>query len=74
MELSDKDGNITEYGVARMLANPFYCIDIHPTMCMPHDKWISEEDFIQAGIKSIEEIGAEAYLKHLLENLKWNFI
>lgn len=38
-----------------------------------HRPMVSEEEFIQGGIKIIEEIGVEKYLRYLLENLKGNY-
>jgi len=35
---------------------------------------ISEEDFIIGGARLIRELGPEEYLRHLLENLKGNFV
>jgi len=35
---------------------------------------ISEEDFITGGARLIRELGPEEYLRHLLENLKGNFV
>lgn len=46
--LYDKNNNLTEEGVARMLANPFYCIEISPSVIGAHPPMISEEDFIKA--------------------------
>jgi hypothetical protein len=62
--------------ISRILANPFYCINISENMVGEHEPLISEEDWIKAGVKSIKEDGdgGEKYLKHLLENLKGNFV
>lgn len=58
----------------RIIANPFYAINISPVMCVEHEPLTDEETFIKAGVKSIEENGAENFLRNLLENLKGNFI
>lgn len=60
--------------VERMLANPFYCITINKIFAEKHEPLITEELWIKAAIKSIEESGAEKFLKELLENLKGNYI
>ena len=66
---------MTEEDLAvRLLSNPVYAVKISPTVCMPLEPLISEDDFIKAGVKLIEDIGAESYLRNLLENLKGNYI
>jgi hypothetical protein len=52
----------TPTDVQRTLANPFYCVD----------ETIPEEEWIKAGVRLIGEIGAEQYLRLLLENVKAN--
>ena len=66
--------NIFKQESDRMFSNPFYCMTIDETMCTPHEPLITEETFISVGVKLIAEIGAEAYLKNLLENLKGNYV
>ena len=56
--------------VSRILSNPFYAIRIDPSHCEEHDFIMTEEDFIKAGAKLIEQKGAESYLRSLLQNLK----
>jgi len=58
----------------RILTNPFYAINISPMMAEPHEVLIKEDQFIQAGVRLIDEMGAEKYLENLLENLKGNFV
>jgi len=65
---------ITADDVKRILANPFYCIEIHKSLCEPHEPTISEEDWIKASVVTIKDIGAEEFLKELIENLKGNYI
>lgn len=68
------DRPLTEAEVFRMLANPFYCVEIHPSMALPHEPLITEELWIKASVVGIKEKGAEAFLKELLENLKGNCV
>ena len=56
-----------------MLSNPFYAIQISPTLAEPHDLLVSEDEWVAANIAVIEEIGPEAYLRNLLSILKGNF-
>jgi hypothetical protein len=58
----------------KIFANPFYCLEkIDSIFVAKHIPLVSEEDWIKAGVKIIEEIGAEKYLKLVLDNLKGNF-
>jgi hypothetical protein len=49
-------------------------IKVHPHFAMEHPSLVTEEEFIQAGIVGIGESGVEEYLRHLLENLKGNWV
>ena len=58
----------------KILANPFYCLEkVDSIFVETHEPLVSEEDWIKAGMKIIEEIGAEQYLKLVLDNLKGNY-
>ena len=57
-----------------IIANPFYCTNIHPSMAELHEPLISEEEWIKAGVKSIEENGAEEFLKLLIKNLNGGYV
>jgi len=66
--------DFTADDIERIFANPYYCLpnwttcgDRHPALC-------SEDVWVRAGAKLIKEIGAEKYLRHLLENLKGNYV
>jgi hypothetical protein len=56
-----------------MLSNPFYAIEIDPILAEPHEPLVSEDQWIAANIKMIEDLGAEPYLRNLLSILKGNF-
>jgi hypothetical protein len=56
-----------------MLGNPFYAINIDPTLAEPHEPLIDEETWIQANVRQVEDLGSEAYLRNLLSILKGNF-
>jgi hypothetical protein len=58
----------------KIIANPFYAIEISPDMCQPHPPMISEDEWVRGNAKLIEELGAEKVLKLILENLKGNFV
>lgn len=61
----------SEDDVKKILCNPLYTgLKIGPAYTLDRPATISEDQFIQAGARMIQEIGAEAYLKQLLANLK----
>lgn len=66
MELND---------IEKILSNPFYCIQqVHPVFCEPHETVVTEEMFIGAAERMVEEIGLRNYLSLLLNNLKGDFV
>ncbi len=54
----------------KILANPYYAIVINKALNEEHEPLVSEEDWIKANSKLIEEIGAEAWLRRLLDTLR----
>tara|TARA_R100001086_G_scaffold202241_1_gene118375 strand:- start:45 stop:308 length:264 start_codon:yes stop_codon:yes gene_type:complete len=73
MEKLNTEGMSVE-DLRRIIANPFYAINIHPNLATLHEPLLSEDDWVKVGVKSIEENGAEDFLRHLLENLKGNYV
>lgn len=59
-----------EDDVQAMLTNPFYCIICAPVFTEPHEFLVTEDQFVKAGARLISEIGAEAYIRAILTNLK----
>jgi hypothetical protein len=53
-----------------MLINPFYAINIDPGLADEHDPLVTEEQWVQANLKLIDEIGAHEWLQHLLAVLQ----
>jgi uncharacterized protein (DUF952 family) len=66
--------DVTEDDVRRILLNPFYAIEIAPVLAEPHDTMVSEDQWVAANAKLIQEIGAEAWLRELLTVLKGDFV
>jgi len=60
--------------VAKLMANPFYAIDIAPELALPHEPILSEEMWVAANVRAIEEIGAEAWLQNLLSVLQGDYV
>ena len=65
--------NFTPADVTGIVGNPFYAINIAPVLAEPHPPLISEQEWITANIKLIEDLGPEAYLHNLLSILKGNY-
>ena len=64
-------GEISVEDVRKMLSNPVYCLDqVAPWIAEPPGPLIPVEQWVAAGAKLIEEIGAEAYLRLLIQNLR----
>lgn len=61
---------IDENEVKKMLLNPFYAITISKLLTEDHELLLSEEDWVKANAKLINEIGAEEWLHRLLSVLK----
>lgn len=66
---------MTQKELQQMFANPFYCLkEVDPIFIMKHEPLVSEKEWIKSGAKVIDEIGAEKFLKMVLENLKGNYV
>ncbi|MFE2347679.1 hypothetical protein [Kitasatospora cineracea] len=69
-----EDGKWTPEMVMGILVNPFSAIQIAPGLAVPHEPIISEDVWIRAMEKLIEEDGAEHALRVLLHTLKGDYI
>ncbi|MGW5353739.1 hypothetical protein ACWERV_24895 [Streptomyces sp. NPDC004031] len=69
-----EDGTWTPEMVAGLLINPFSAVQIAPGLAVPHEPIISEDEWIRAMEKLIEEDGAEYALRILLHTLKGDYI
>ena len=57
--------------IRKILCNPVYCLDqIAPWIAEPPGPVVPVEQWVAAGAKLIEEIGAEAFLRQLIQNLR----
>jgi len=64
-------GEISVEDVRKMLSNPVYCLDqVARWLAEPPGPLIPIEQWVAAGAKLIEEIGAEVYLRLLIQNLR----
>lgn len=66
---------LTNETICKIFANPFYCLGegINEIFVMEHQALVSEDEFVQVGVNLIKEIGAEKYIRLILENLKGNY-
>jgi hypothetical protein len=64
-------GEMSTEDIRKMVCNPVYCLDrVAPWIAEPPGPVVPVEEWVAAGAKLIEEIGAEAYLRLLIQNLR----
>lgn len=61
---------MNEKDLEKIFANPFYAINILPSLCLEHEPLVSKETWIKANARLIDEIGKEEWLKQLLNVLE----
>ncbi|MCQ8773414.1 hypothetical protein [Streptomyces telluris] len=69
-----EDGKWTPELVMGAVLNPFNAIEIHPSLAVPHEPLVSEDDWVRLMVKEIEEQGAEHTLRVLLHMLKGDYV
>ncbi|MBA9053226.1 hypothetical protein [Streptomyces murinus] len=72
--LGGEDDAWTAEQVAGMLINPFNAIEIHPSLAVPHDPVVTEDEWVRMGVRLIERHGAEFALRLLLHTLKGDYV
>ena len=64
-------GEMSTEDIRKMICNPVYCLGrVAPWIAEPPGPLVPVEQWVEAGAKLIEEIGAEAYLRQLIQNLR----
>ena len=64
-------GEMSTEDITKMGCNPVYCLDrVAPWIAEPPGPLVPVEEWVAAGAKLIEEIGADAYLRLLIQNLR----
>lgn len=63
----------TKKDVEHLLINPFYAVNLSADLFGEHEPLVSEEDWIAANARLIEEIGAAAWLEKLLAVLQGDY-
>jgi len=56
-----------------MLMNPYYAITFYPGLFGEHPPLVSEEQWVKANLRLVDELGTEAYLCQLLAVLKGDY-
>lgn len=69
-----EDGQWTPEAVMGMLLNPFNAVEIHPLLAVPHEPIMTEDEWVQLGIRLIEQDGPELALRALLKCLKGDYV
>jgi hypothetical protein len=69
-----EDGRWTPDLVMGALINPFNAIEIHPSLAVPHEPLVSEDDWVRLMVMHIEQQGAEHALRVLLHTLKGDYV
>ena len=64
---------LTGKDVEQILVNPFYAVTIDADLVTPHKPIVSKGEWIEANLRLIEQIGAEAWLEKLLAVLEGDF-
>lgn len=64
------DQGWTEGDIQAMLVNPFYAVNISPTLCSEHEPIVDRDQWVSANARLIGEMGAEAWLSLLLDVLE----
>jgi hypothetical protein len=60
----------SEQTVASMIVNPFYAITIADMLCVDHQPLVTKEQWVSANKNLIKEMGAEKWLRTLLDVLE----
>ncbi|MFD4946127.1 hypothetical protein ACFWNT_27200 [Streptomyces sp. NPDC058409] len=68
------DGQWSAEAVLGMMINPFNAIEIDASLAVPHEPLVSEDEWVQVGVRLIEEHGAELALRALLRTLKGDYL
>ena len=65
----------TPADVSGLIRNPFCAINIDPVLVLanPPELPVSEEQWIAANVRQIQDLGPKAYLHNLLSILKRNY-
>ncbi|ANW22037.1 hypothetical protein I3J09_21325 [Streptomyces clavuligerus] len=69
-----ENGEWTPEQVAGIMINPHSAIRIDPSLTLPHEPLLTEEEWVQVNVRMIETNGAEFFLRALLRTLKGDYV
>ncbi|MFG2548629.1 hypothetical protein ACGFWF_01590 [Streptomyces sp. NPDC048581] len=69
-----EDGKWNAELVMGALLNPFNAIEIHPSLAVPHEPLLSEDDWVRLMVMHVEQQGAEHAMRVLLHMLKGDYV
>ncbi len=64
---------LTEEQFKKSLANPFYAITIHESLCAEHEPMVTKDEWVKSAMQSIKNDGVEVFLHRLLDVLEGNY-
>ncbi len=64
------NNNLTIKDIRKILAQPYYAINISPSLFGEHEPLVTKEEWIKCAILSIKKMGPEKFLNDLLESLE----
>lgn len=70
----EESGEWTPEQVAGIMINPFGAIQVDPTLTRPHKPILTEDQWVEVNRRTIEEYGAEFFLRALLRTLKGDYV
>jgi hypothetical protein len=65
------DDDCTPGGVDSIIANPFYVINIDEGLAVPHEPLISEDNWVEANMRLMEELGADQPARRELPSIRF---
>ena len=61
---------MNEQETTEMFINPYYAINISPSLMDKHEPLTTKENWVKANMKLMDELGKEEWLKQLLSVLE----
>lgn len=66
--------HFAEDNLQRIIMNPFYAITVDPQLIQEHEPPMGETEWVQANVSLMGEMGAERWLKQLLDVLNGDIV
>jgi hypothetical protein len=64
---------VDEKDAINMLINPYYAVNISPDLAGEHEPLVTQDQWIAANLRLIDDIGAHEWLTHLLATLQGDY-